>query len=622
MRAGKIALPPTFTSQHVATHLAGRRYGVPARMVAEATTRRLGGDWRGACEAARVDVRFDPHGLINRYGSLTAARILDDLSHLAPDLVRWNLPRHMAGGTGELIARLTVTLATYHRDGEPDLALRVTTPDLVHRPQRLALRATPIGKVPTRVIWQVDCDRFSGFHDDWTEARHLWHAQHTHELRQWIGGGERTPFHTADGRLLDPAEWPIPDSVVTQPPTLADPATLAEWTTVLWDRGQLAESWAAAGVTDNQQYLFIKRMYKWHSHHVVCSPTAVVATVDLLADEPGGDVGPLTIASPSRREMSLVAQRLDGDISVRMWQNNGRDDELPGAPWPLCGRNPDLDLLRFKRITPLQLHPLVRSALLPGFDGDNRYEPVRLEVVPQSVRVRCRGQWHAVGWRDNRLTALAHSPEEEQREAALRSLGGAVSGCHRVLQTWHDSTPGDTVATRHGRRRRVWLPIQLRQVRRHLLQAYTHGDIDEVERLLTAGVDLTVIVNRNHHTMSSMIDFLAAPGLASRLITAGVPAALVTQLFNPFDAIREALPAQIIRTACVVRSSDTVTIMPWLVVPDEDDPRTESVSKLTEAADTLVVMGVDQATVDYHYRLDLSEALEQWRAMLETPTLE
>ena len=44
--------------QNVPGWLAGRRYGVPAEMVALASDRRLAGDWRGACAAARYDVPF------------------------------------------------------------------------------------------------------------------------------------------------------------------------------------------------------------------------------------------------------------------------------------------------------------------------------------------------------------------------------------------------------------------------------------------------------------------------------------------------------------------------------------------------------------------------------------
>ncbi len=631
-RAGKISLPPTFTSQHVASHLAGRRYGVPARMVAEATTRRLAGDWLGACAAARVDVRFDSSDLADRYGSATAALILDDLSHLAPDLVRWNLPRHTAGGTGELVPKLTVTLATYRRDGEPDLTLRVTTPDLINRPQRLALHLMS-ARPPTIKVRRRD------FPNDWTTARHLWHDQHTHELRQWIGGGDRIPFHTADGRLLDPAEWP------THAPAGADPTALAEWAAVAWDHDQPAEAWAAAGVTaDLTMPSKLENYPRWYGEHfasrlLVCSPTAVASALDLLAGEPGGDVGPVTI-SGSWRRFRLVAQQRDRVATVRIGVDD--DSKLPALPWALCGRNVDLDLLRLGRINPMKLHPLVRSALLPGLH-DDRYAPVRGDVVSQPTRVRCRGQWHSVGWRDNRLTALAHPPEEEQREAALRSLGGEVPGCFQVVQTWSDTAlGGSAIESRDGRRRRTWLPKQLHEVRGHLLRAFAHGDADEVERLLATGIDPAGVRDHHGRTLLHMVACVDIPDLAPRLIAAGIPvnatdthnrtplhqvlldaapAALVRQLLDAGADVSatdmyEALPAH------VIRSREAATIMPWLVAPGEKIPSTLwgrtpmmmalAVGAPAEVIAVLIEMGIDPTDTDDDYGLDLAEALEHW----------
>jgi hypothetical protein len=54
-------------------------------MIAQATERRLAGDWPGACAAARVHVAAD-------LGEGLPQPALDDLRHLVPDLLRWHVP--------------------------------------------------------------------------------------------------------------------------------------------------------------------------------------------------------------------------------------------------------------------------------------------------------------------------------------------------------------------------------------------------------------------------------------------------------------------------------------------------------------------------------------------------
>ena len=53
----------------------------------------LVGDWAGACAAARVDVDLDLRAVARAHGSEFAAQVRADLRHLAPDLLRWHLPR-------------------------------------------------------------------------------------------------------------------------------------------------------------------------------------------------------------------------------------------------------------------------------------------------------------------------------------------------------------------------------------------------------------------------------------------------------------------------------------------------------------------------------------------------
>lgn len=67
-------------------------------MIERATASRLAGDWRGACAAADVDITFELSEVADHCGDDVATALEDDLRHLAPDLLRWYLPRPLGGG--------------------------------------------------------------------------------------------------------------------------------------------------------------------------------------------------------------------------------------------------------------------------------------------------------------------------------------------------------------------------------------------------------------------------------------------------------------------------------------------------------------------------------------------
>ncbi|WP_238007328.1 hypothetical protein KZZ52_02340 [Dactylosporangium sp. AC04546] len=70
---------------------------VPAWMVEHATSRRLAGDWRGACTAAFVNAQIDLADIARRDGVEMASAVENELRHLVPDLLRWHLPRRPDG---------------------------------------------------------------------------------------------------------------------------------------------------------------------------------------------------------------------------------------------------------------------------------------------------------------------------------------------------------------------------------------------------------------------------------------------------------------------------------------------------------------------------------------------
>lgn len=116
-----------------------REYAVPPSMIESATARRSVGDWAGACSAARVDIDFNLRYAARLYGHEVVARIRADLRHLAPDLLRWHMPRIAPDGL--LRPGLTVSLARYDvtgRSGAAHLVVR-TPPGWADAGQRMSL---------------------------------------------------------------------------------------------------------------------------------------------------------------------------------------------------------------------------------------------------------------------------------------------------------------------------------------------------------------------------------------------------------------------------------------------------------------------------------------------------
>ncbi|MEU8616526.1 hypothetical protein [Streptomyces sp. NPDC048623] len=186
-----------------------REFAVPASMIETATARRLRGDWAGACAAAGFDVDLDLKHLARVRGRELATRVRADLRHLAPDLLRWHMPRIAPDGL--LRPGLTVPLARYELPaGRPPLHLVVRTPPAwAGGGQRLGL-ALWDGVDPA---WDDD-----GLHPHPRPSRrfrldlhrHLWDARRAGELRERSGAGRpplpETERWAAEARILLAAE--------------------------------------------------------------------------------------------------------------------------------------------------------------------------------------------------------------------------------------------------------------------------------------------------------------------------------------------------------------------------------------------------------------------------------
>jgi hypothetical protein len=101
------------------------------------------------------------------------------------------------------------------------------------------------------------------------------------------------------------------------------------------------------------------------------------------------------------------------------------------ATWVL----PDLELLRAGLLPPDRLHPLVASALVPGYRPADTPLPAGPPGGPRLVE--CRGGRHRIGLADGVLAPLDHSPDEIRREELLAALGGPPLPCLQAIDAAH-----------------------------------------------------------------------------------------------------------------------------------------------------------------------------------------
>ncbi|MGI5328111.1 ankyrin repeat domain-containing protein [Actinomadura nitritigenes] len=426
-----------------------RRHRVPRWMIERSARCRRAGDWRGACEAAHMDVAFTLDGVAREHGSAVARRLSEDLRHLVPDLLRWHLPR----GPGDLSVfdeHLRFVLARYG-DGGP--VLQVFGPPSLRAPQRL------------RLVFTAMADRRAR---DWTGARRLFDDRHCGELIDDCGGSGRIPFFHADGTPLTPEELPASD------PGPADALAHAEWSIIRYERGDVAGAFTAAGFDLRRPADPAERDAFTDALRLrLGRPPVLAARVRRLAARRGGDPVIAVLGSPYVPHGTVTVEA--GGEGERPLLRPAAPGEYRSSAAPDHWRPfPDVELLLAGMVTPDELHPLIRSALFPARPAtDGPVGPPDPEP-PGAVRVRCRGEWHEVRWCGGTLAA-PHGPEEERREQALRALGGEVSGCFAVREAW-----------RTGPDR---LPRELRCQRSELFLRALHGDAPGVLRMLDAGMD-------------------------------------------------------------------------------------------------------------------------------------
>ncbi|MFC9124878.1 ankyrin repeat domain-containing protein [Streptomyces sp. NPDC057067] len=471
-----------------------RRYAVPRWMIERSAERRLAGDWRGALAVAGVDVAFDPAGVAASYGTAVASALVSDLRHLVPDLVRWHLPRFL-GGRSTLDTDRTVVLAGYGDGSGLPLApyLHLRTPAMADGPQRLTLGFGDLSGEYAPGVFAVRIE-------DWRVARYLWDARHTDGLRAAAGGGRgRIPFFHDDGTPLTSQELAASGD---------DAAGRAERVTLLHQEGKASEAFAAAGIEWEPAMPDSARSWRGMESEAILRRTAVdIARLDAAVRRATAVTGreQFLIANFWRGNvlLDLTDHSTGGRLRARVVESGRSAVPFPSLPEAAWRRLPDLDLLRAGAMQAHRLHPLVARALFPALEGP--FGPPG-PSLPRPVRVRCRGEWHEVAFRDGALSS-PHTEEERQRESAMRAFGGAVAGCFAVEHS---------CATGTGR-----LPKDLRAQRRELFMRAQHGDTPGVLELLAAGIDLRVKDGRRRGLLH-VLPLLDHEALLPRLLEAGL----------------------------------------------------------------------------------------------------
>ncbi|SCF17174.1 hypothetical protein GA0074695_3969 [Micromonospora viridifaciens] len=357
-----------------------REYAVPPAMIEAATARRRVGDWAGACAAARVDVDLDLRAVARCHGRELAAQLRADLRHLAPDLLRWHLPRIAPDGL--LRPGLTVSLARYgpagYDDAEPVHLVARTPPAWADAGQRISL-----------ALWAGSRDEGDCPHPHPDRRfrldlhRHLWDARRADELRSRSGA----------------AHLPSDDPAAMRP----EPS---------W--GELRECGYA--------------VHRW------------AAEAALLLHAEGRSGGAVAVRLGPRRRLILDVTSTGTELRppaarIAGASRAGRVAGLPVLPDAATWTAPDLELLRRRLIDVDRLHPLVAAALAPGHPAVGAPASPAPAAAPRLVA--CRGARHRIGLVHGVLTPLDHDPAEIRREELLAALTGTPLPCLRVIDEAH-----------------------------------------------------------------------------------------------------------------------------------------------------------------------------------------
>ncbi|MET9964525.1 hypothetical protein ABZZ80_01000 [Streptomyces sp. NPDC006356] len=374
-----------------------REFAVPASMIETATARRLVGDWAGACAAAGVDVDLNLRSVARDHGRELAACVRDDLRHLAPDLLRWHMPRIAPDGL--LRPGLTLALARYGGGARN-----------AGRAVQLVVRTAP--------AWADAGQRIS--------------------LALWDGGGGRSRGSYPHPRPHDPHPHPrpydphpYPRPYDPHPHSRPSRRFRLDLHRHLWDARRAGELRVRAG-----DGLGPGPSGAVPSYGRRCAVDRWADEARLLLRAEGRPVGAVLVRLGGRHRLVLEGLADEGGPRV-VAAGKGRTSALPVLPDAATWVLPDLELLRSGVIEAGRLHPLVASALVPEADPSPAPGPTEPPGQPRSVD--CRGARHRIGLVDGVLAPLDHDPAEIQREELLTALTGTPLPCLQAIDEAHRS---------------------------------------------------------------------------------------------------------------------------------------------------------------------------------------
>ncbi|MFD3703185.1 hypothetical protein ACFWUP_08580 [Nocardia sp. NPDC058658] len=401
-------------------------------MIEVATARRLVGDWSGACAAAHVDVEVDLRALARTHGRGLAARVRADLRYLAPDLLRWHLPRIAPDGL--VRPGLTMALARYDAEGIGDLDAGMPRPSIgsVYLVVRTPPAWAAAGQRISLALWDTASPATSARLHPHPRPnsryrldlhRHLWDSRRAAELRTRAGTGQSADSrrtHGDDSTPLPPGDGPC-----------------FGWSGSEAEAGHAQSRWAGpvleAGHSDSGSAGSVVQTGR--SDFGLTGSVPQGCAVDRWADEAGlllraegVGSGLVLVRCGARKRVVLDVDANSSTVRISRECPRGGISALPVLPDAATWVLPDLELIGAGLIAADQLHPLVASAL--GYDG------AHTDTAGSSAGhriVACRGEHHRIGLVNGVLAALDHDPAEIRREELLAALTGTPMPCLQAI---------------------------------------------------------------------------------------------------------------------------------------------------------------------------------------------
>jgi hypothetical protein len=461
-----------------------REYAVPPSMIEVATARRAVGDWAGACAAARIDVDLDLRAVRDRHGADLLHRLRADLRRLAPDLLRWHMPR--IAPDGRLRPGLTLSLARYGGAGATPLLLVVRTPPAwADAGQRMSL-----------ALWEESGDATPGHHPHphpdrrfrLDLHRHLWDAGRSGELARRCGAGGGPASTVPPPGLTGVADdtcasagWAVEAELLLR----AEGLPRGAFTVRLGARNRVVLELVAP---DDSHAPTVRPLQEaLPPQEVAALPVLPEAAVRVLPDLELLRAGLVTadrvhpLVASALAASGAVPARSGGTLTTsgRTPTRSGGTLTRSGGTLTTSGRTLTTSGGTLTRsggsLTESDAVPAAAGAgLVAAGDGlaaagedmaaagyglaaagedmaAAGYGLAAAGVVPSGSvpvvghapesgdphRVECRGEIHRIALRDGVLTAVDHHPAQLRREELLVALGGPALPCLRAIDAVH-----------------------------------------------------------------------------------------------------------------------------------------------------------------------------------------